>query len=175
MKYFVILTSFLALLGCKSNVQKLQISNIYAKPKRVSREIPGTATTHTYTTQMEVTERFVPLIYMLSKNAEVLKFRIQGNISSSGHAINQIRKIRFEKGENKGNSIKLRYYVEIKKYPGKESADVKGYNFIKDEIYIIPNDVKLIHIELYEDHINDTSAKNPKLIAEQTFNFFVKI
>ena len=82
--------------------------------------------------------------------------------------------IRFERGEQKGNTITLRYYVEIKKYPGKESADVKGYNYTKDEIYKIPNDVKLINIQLYEDRIDGIAATNPKLIAEQTFNFFEK-
>jgi hypothetical protein len=51
---------------------------------------------------------------------------------------------------------------------------VKGYNYAKDETYEIPNDVKLIDIQLYEDRIN-IAANNPKLIAEQTFNFFSKI
>ncbi|MCJ7936070.1 MAG: hypothetical protein MUW56_21190 [Chryseobacterium sp.] len=112
---------------------------------------------------------------MLSKNAETLKFRIQRNISSGGHTIHQVRKIRFEEGEQNGNSITLRYYVEIKKVPGKESADVKGYNYTKDESYKIPDDVKIIKIELYEDRINDTSDTKPKRIAQQTFNFFAKI
>lgn len=69
----------------------------------------------------------------------------------------------------------LRYYVEVKKIPGKESSDVVGYNYTKDEIYKIPNDVKIIKIELYENQIKDTSATTPKLIAEQTFDLFAKI
>ncbi|MEG0926678.1 hypothetical protein [Chryseobacterium sp.] len=175
MKYFIILTSFLALSGCKTGVQKLKISAIYTEPKKVTREIPGTDSTHTFTTRTEVTERLAPMIFMLSKNAEMLKFRIQGNISSSEHSIHQIRKIRFEKGEQNGNYMTLRYYVEIKKMPGKESANVQGYNYTKDEAYKIPDDVKLIKIELYEDRINEISDTNPKLIAEPIFNFFAKI
>lgn len=174
-RYLAVLTSFLALFGCKTNVQKLQISTIYTEPKRVSKEIPEIGAIQTYMSRKEVTERLVPLIYMLYKNAETLKFRMQGNISSSGHAVHQVRKIRFERGEQKGNTITLRYYVEIKKYPGKESADVKGYNYTKDEIYKIPYDIKLVYIQLYEDRIDDIAANNPKLIAEQTFNFFAKI
>lgn len=174
-RYLAVLTSFLALFGCKTNVQKLQISTIYTEPKRVSKEIPEIGAIQTYMSRKEVTERLVPLIYMLYKNAETLKFRMQGNISSSGHAVHQVRKIRFERGEQKGNTITLRYYVEIKKYPGKESADVKGYNYTKDEIYKIPYDIKLVNIQLYEDRIDDIAANNPKLIAEQTFNFFAKI
>ncbi|MGJ1366072.1 hypothetical protein [Sphingobacterium spiritivorum] len=112
---------------------------------------------------------------MTSKNAEILKFRIQGNISSGGLNINKIRKIRFEKGQQNGNNITLRYFAEVKMIPGKEGSDVVGYNYTKDETYKIPGDVKIIKIELYEDRIKNTSGTTPKLIAEQTFNFFAKI
>lgn len=175
MKYFIILTSFLTLSGCNTNSQKMQITAIYAKPKRVTREVPETGATHTYTTNKEVTERLKPVIFMLSKNAETLQFRIQGNISSGGHTINKLRKLRLEKGKQNGNTITLKYYIEIKKISGKESVYVLGYNYTKDETYKIPNDVKVIRIELYEDQINHTSGTIPKLIAQQTFSFFAKI
>ncbi|MGJ1267602.1 hypothetical protein ACR78F_08065 [Sphingobacterium spiritivorum] len=175
MKYCIILASFLVLSGCKTNAQKLQVTTIYSEPDRVTKEVPETGAVHTYTTRKEVTKRLNPMIVMTSKNAEILKFRIQGNISSGGLNIYKIRKIRFEKGEQNGNNMTLRYYAEIKKIPGKEDADVAGYNYTKDETYKIPNDVKIIKIELYEDQIKDTSGTAPKLIVEQTFNFFVKI
>lgn len=175
MKYFMVLTSFLVLSGCKTDAQKVKISAIYAEPKRITKEIPETGVAHAYTTHKEATERLDPKIFMLSKNAETLKFRIQGNISSAGHTINQVRKIRFEKGEQNGNTITLRYYTEVKRIPGKESANIRGYNYTKDEVYRIPADVKIIKIELYEEHINDSSDIKPKLIAQQTFNFFSKM
>lgn len=175
MKYFVAVTSIFVLLGCKSNTQKLQTSPIYTEPKRVTKEIPETGKIQTYTTRKAVTERLSPKILMLSKNTETLQFRLQGNISSSGHTIHQVRKIRFGKGERNGNTITLRYYVEIKKIPGKESANILGYNYTKDEIYKIPNDVKIIRVELYEDRSNNDLDSNPKLIAQQIFNFFPKI
>lgn len=171
----MILTSFVTLLGCKTDAQKLRISTIYTESKRVTREVPGTDSVHTLTTQKEVTERLDPGIFMLFKNAEILKFRIQGNISSGGHTMNRIRKIRFERGEHNGNSITLRYYVEIVKKPGKESANVQGYNYMKDENYKLPDDVKVVKVELYENSINTSSETKPKLIAQQTFNFFAKI
>ncbi|MDV4031665.1 hypothetical protein CMT49_06095 [Elizabethkingia anophelis] len=171
----MILASFLILFGCEANAQKLNVTTIYSEPDRVTKEVPETGAVHTYTTRKEATKRLNPMIVMTSKNAEILKFRIQGNISSGGLNINQIRKIRFEKGEQNGNSMTLRYYAEIKKIPGKEGADVAGYNYTKDETYKIPNDVKIIKIELYEDQIKDTSGTTPKLIVEQTFNFFAKI
>ncbi|MGJ1420153.1 hypothetical protein ACR79T_11050 [Sphingobacterium spiritivorum] len=175
MKYCIILTSFLVLSACKTNAQKLQVTTIYSEPNRVTREVPETGGKYTYTTRKEATERLNPMIFMISKNAEILKFRIQGNISSGGLNINKIRKIRFEKGEQTGNSITLRYFAEVKKIPGKEGSDVVGYNYTKDETYKIPGEVKIIKIELYEDRIKDTSGTSPKLIAEQTFNFFAKI
>ncbi|MCL1637216.1 hypothetical protein OZ664_06015 [Elizabethkingia sp. HX WHF] len=174
-KQLMILASFLTLFSCETNAQKLNITTIYSEPNRVTREVPETGGKHTYTTRKEATERLNPMIFMISKNAEILKFRIQGNISSGGLNINKIRKIRFEKGEHKGNSITLRYYAEVKKIPGKEGSDVVGYNYTKDETYKIPGDVKIIKIELYEDRIKDTFGTTPKLIAEKTFNFFAKI
>lgn len=175
MKHFVILTSLFALLCCKSNAQKLQVTAIYTEPKRVIKEISQTGEANTYATRKEVTKRLDSKVFMLSKNAETFQFRIQGNINSGGHTINQVIKIRFEKGEQNGNTITLRYYTEIKRIPGKESANVRGYNYTKDEVYTIPTDVKIIKIELYEEHINDSSDTKPKLIAEQTFNFFAKL
>lgn len=175
MKHFVILTSLFALLGCKGNAQKLQVTPIYSELKRVTKEIPETGTSYTYGTHKAATERLHPKIVMLTKNAEELEFRIQGNISSGGHTIYQVRKIRFEKGEQSGNTITLRYYIEIKRIPGKESANVQGYNYTKNEVYKIPRDIKVIKAELYEERINDPSDTKPKLIAQQTFNFFARI
>lgn len=171
----MILTSVLALSGCKNNVQELNISTIYTEPKRVTKEVPETGSIHTFTTRKEVTERLDPGVFMLSKNAEILKFRIQGNISSGGHTIQQVKKIRFEKGEQDGNTTTLKYYVEIKRIPGKESANIRGYNYTKEETYKIPNDVKIIRVEVYEDRINGVSDTHPQLIAQKTFNFFAKI
>lgn len=171
----MILTSFLALSGCKNKAQKLNISTIYTEPKRVAKEVPETGSIHTFTTKKEVTERLDPGIFMISKNAELLKFRIQGSISSGGHTINKVKKIRFEKGEQNGNTITLRYYTEIKRYPGKESADVKGYNYTKEETYKIPKDIKVIKIELYEERSNGITDIHPQPIAQKTFNFFAKI
>lgn len=175
MKHFVILTSLLAVLGCKNNTQRVQIIPIYSELQRGTKEITETGKIHTYTTRKTVTERLNPMIFIVSKNTEALQFRLQGNISSGGHTIHQIRKIRFEKGTQNGNTIMLRYYVEIKKIPGKESANIQGYNYTKDEVYILPNDVKVVKVELYEDPINDISDTKPKLIIQQTFNFFARI
>lgn len=136
-------------------------------PKGLQEKFRETGATHTYTTNKEVTERLKPVIFMLSKNAETLQFRIQGNISSGGHTINKLRKLRLEKGKQNGNTITLKYYIEIKKISGKESVYVLGYNYTKDETYKIPNDVKVIRIELYEDQ--SYIGYNPKAYCSANF------
>ncbi|WP_104381147.1 hypothetical protein [Sphingobacterium sp. HMA12] len=175
MKQFTILISFVALTGCKINTQRLQVSAIQTEPKRMIKVNPETGTTYTFTSRSRVTKRLPYQIFMLSKTAEKLKFRIQGNIYSSGHHINRIRKIRFEKGKQLGNAITLRYFVELQRKPGKENVNVEGYNYTKDEIYEIPHDVKIIKIELYEDRLNDHGPANPTLMTQQRFDFFAKI
>lgn len=92
---------------------------------------------------------------------------MQGNIYSGGHNIRQVRKIRFEKGDDAGDSLILRYYVEVRKIPGKENANVAGYNYSKDISYRIPKDVKMIKVELYEERQEQESK--PRQIAEQAF------
>lgn len=171
MKHFMILASFFALFNCKTNADKLQISSVFTEPKRVTREVPETGAVHTYSTYQEVTERLIPAVSLLYKEGNLLKFSIQGNITSRGHQIRKVSSIRFEQGEQVGNSITLKYYVNIKHIPGKEGATIAGYNYTNQENYQIPNDVKLIRVEVYEEHPN----QKPKLIVEQKFDFFAKI
>ncbi|QQT25550.1 hypothetical protein [Sphingobacterium spiritivorum] len=175
MKYFIILTSLWVVLSSNASAQKLKVTTIYTEPNRVTKEIPETGAVQHYTTRKEIAERLNPTILLISKKEKTVKFRIQGNISSGGHNIHQVSKIRLEKGEEKGNILTLKCFVEIKKIPGKESADIAGYNYTKDETCKIPDDVKAIKMELYEERITDPSGRTPKLIAEQTFNFFAKM
>ena len=171
MKYLMILVSIFALFGCQTKAQTLEITTIHIEPKRVTQEVPETGKQHTYTTYQEVTERSVPAVSLVSKEDNVLRFRIQGNISSRGLQIRKVSKIRFEQGEQLGNGITLKYYVNIKHIPGKEGATIAGYNYSKEEKYKIPHDVKVVHVEVYEEHPNQEA----KLIAKNKFDFFAKI
>ncbi len=54
----------------------------------------------------------------------------------------------------------LKYFVEIKLISGKEGANLRGYNYTKQETYKVPKGVKVIHIELFEDYtLRGTSYK----------------
>lgn len=168
MKHVLLLTSLFGLLGCSAEAQKkLEIEPVFVQRHQVSREIPETGGIHTYTTGREVTERLAPQIVRLDSAGGKLRFRLQGNIYSGGHNIRQVRKIRFEKGDDAGDSLILRYYVEVRKIPGKENANVAGYNYSKDISYRIPKDVKRIKVELYEER--QEQGSKPRQIAEQAF------
>lgn len=168
MKIIFILTSLFGLLGCSAEAQKkLKIEPVYVQPHRVSRETQETGRTHTYTTNKEVTKRLTPQVVMLDSADGKWRFRLQGNIYSGGHNIRQVKKIRFEKGDDLEESLTLRYYVEVRKIPGKESANVSGYNYSKDIRYSIPKNVKMIKVELYEEH--QEQEEQPIKVAEQVF------
>lgn len=171
MKYLMILASIFTLFSYQTKAQTLQIATIYTAPKQMTREVPETGEQHTYTTFQEVTERITPTVSLLSKEGNSLRFKIQGNIRSGGLRIRKVSKIRFEEGEQSGNGITLKYYVVVKHIPGKEGATIAGYNYSKEEKYKIPANVKVINIEVYEEHPNT----EPKLIAEQKFDFFAKM
>lgn len=68
------------------------------------------------------------------------------DITSTG-----LEKFDLKKENSLGNAITLRYFVELQRKPGKENANLVGYNYTKDEIYKIPHNVKIIKIESYED------------------------
>lgn len=168
---------FIPFLNCLGQ-NKLKIETIMAQPATVTAVVPETGRKYNRSTYVTVTKRVDPAIVLQTKADHQVKFLLQGNISSQGLSANKVRKIRFEKGNQQGNSITLKYYVEIVHIPGKEGATVHGYNYSKEEIYKIPKDINVIHIELYEDRIKQrTGSKSPKLklVANEIFDNFPEI
>lgn len=162
MKLFYILM-LIPFLNCSAQ-QKLKIETILVEPSRVIKENPETGKMIQHTTFVPVTASLEPKISVQRKEANTLTFLLQGNISSAGHSINRVKRIRFESAEQVGDSLTLKYYVEIKHIPGKEGGNVRGYNYTKVENYTLPKAVKQVYIELYEHRINLHSAsKQPKL------------
>lgn len=158
-------------LNCSAQ-QKLNIETILAEPSRITQEDPETGKTIQRTTLSVVTNVLKPMIKLQSKTNDKITFLLQGNISSSGHSINKVRRIRLEKVQQESNSVWLKYYVEIKYIPGKEGANVRGYNYSQEETYHIPEGVQSVYVEMYEDRINKKAgSKQPdlKLVAEQVF------
>lgn len=168
------LMMFLNFFSCAAQ-KKLHTETIFAKLARVTSKDVQTGRVFPNDTYIPITKRLEPEIILKKKDNNKFTFSIQGNISTGGHAINRVKKIRIEKGVQSGDTLTLKYFVEIKQIPGKESANVRGYNYTKQETYNIPKDVKVINIELYEDHtlkgINYKKEKL-KLVAQQTFEFY---
>ncbi len=156
-------------LNCSAQ-RKLNIETILAEPSRITQEDPETGKTTQRTTLSVVTNVLEPMIKLQSKANDKITFLLQGNVFSSGHSINKVRRIRLEKAQQEGNSVRLKYYVEIKYIPGKEGANVRGYNYSQQETYRIPKGVQSVYVEMYEDRINkkaDSKQPDLKLVAEQ--------
>jgi hypothetical protein len=164
----MILFSFLSCFAQK----KLKIETIISKTTTVTRVNPETGKQYTTSKFVEVTERFHPSINIKTEENNALSILLEGNITSAGLSCNRIKKIRYVKGKPLGDTITLKYYVEIKNIPGKESAGVNGYNYRKLISYKIPKDIKVVKVELYEDRISlKQNSKIPKikLVAEDIF------
>lgn len=172
--YIIILFAFV---GCSAQT-KLKVETILATPKIVTAQDPETGKKYQKTNFVTITQRLEPAIVMHEKNEKKIRFSLQGNINSGGHSIHKVRKIRFEKEKSLEHSILLKYYVEIVYVAGKEGANVRGYNYSKEETYTIPKGIKDIKIELYQDRVKQrTSSKNPKLklVAQQIVEFSTNI
>lgn len=166
----------LPLFSCHAQ-RKLKIETILAKTVRVSSQDPATGRIYNTNTRAPLIPRLDPRIVLESNSGNKLIFQLQGNVSSGGRSINKVQKIRSEKPERIEQTITLKYFVEIKNIPGKEGANVLGYNYNKEVTYKIPDGVKRIQVELYENRLNSGSTKHPKLklVAQETFNSPPKI
>lgn len=164
MKFLIlVLLTFCSVYACKAQ-NKLIIESILSKPKSVTRVVPETGKGYRSSTFVEVTERLQPKIIMQPLKNKLLLFEVQGNINSSGHSINHVKKIRFEKVITSKDTLTLQYFVEIKHIPGKEGNEIRGYNYKKQLDYKIPKGIKVIKLELYEDRISQrTGSQHPKL------------
>lgn len=170
MKLFYLLLC-ISFLNCSAQ-RKLNIETILAEPSRITQEDPETGKTIQRTTLSVVTNVLEPMIQLQVKENDKLAFLLQGNISSGGHSINKVRRIRLEKVQQEGNSVRLKYYVEIKYIPGKEGANVRGYNYSQEETYNIPEGIQSVYVEMYEDRINKKEGSQQpklKLVAKQVF------
>ena len=167
MKLLYILMLF-PFLSCSAQ-NKLKIETILAAPARVTAQNTETGRIYSQSRYVTQTARLEHAILMQNQSDNKLIFQLQGN----GLSINKVKKIRFEKSEPIGDSITLKYYVEIVNIAGKEGATVQGYNYSKMESYTIPKNAKVIKIELYEDRVTQrTGSKLPKLklVAEKSFD-----
>lgn len=158
-----------AFLSCSSS-SKLKIEPIVSTMARVNRTNKQTGEIVQSTQIVGKTARLDPKIIVVRQDAQHIGLQLQGHIGSGGHMMNRVKKIRLEQEAISGNSIRLKYRVEIKQLAGKESAHVRGYNYSKLENFKIPKGVTILQIELHEDFNNHLSSRRTKLIAEESIN-----
>ncbi len=169
MRNTIIVTILWMLSGCVSHENSLHITVIEGSPKRIVKENEMHQKQH-YNTYNDNAERLIPAIKILSKEHNSLKLSIQGNISSAGLSINKVKKVRLEEGKLVENRITLKYIVEIEKIPGKESANIRGYNYEQAVNYNLSKGVQYVKVQLYENYTESHFAERQTLVFEETFN-----
>lgn len=150
MNYFAIMI-FFSFLSCSCQ-NKLETAPIYTN---WSREVSYNSTNGDaiYSTKnVLITPRLPTGITVFSITSNTLKYQMHGAIGWGGHSIQKVRRIRTEQ-EQKGDTLLVKHYVEIKRIPGKESANIRGYNFTKNETIRLSDTVKIVSIELYKEFL----------------------
>lgn len=125
-----------------------------------------------YRQRVPIIDILEPQINIVHQKGTELKYQLQGNISSGGMSISQVKTIRLEK-EIIEDQLILKHIVMVKHPPGKEGNNVMGYNYMKEEKFKIPNGIKVIKIELHEERLNQrTGSRIPKerLLSEKTIS-----
>jgi hypothetical protein len=163
----LILTTFCSVYNCKAQ-NKIHIETI-----------TGKSITACERTEKGAYVRYRKTIYNVEvlKNEIIIKtntpqkidYQIKGNINSNGLNINHVKKIRIEQ-ELKDGVLILKHFTEIVGIAGKEGNDIMGYNYIQNENFIIPKNVKKIKFELYHEFSNQRTHKPTKLEFEKEIN-----
>ena len=175
MKYFTIMM-FFSFWSC-SGQNRIQIEPLYSKLSRELSHKTANGEEVYINRDVLITTRLNAEIDVLSENTNSINYQLRGNISSRGHSIRKISKIRLEK-EQFGDTLLLKHFVEIKRIPGKESANIHGYNYTKKETVKIPKGVKIVIIDMYEERLFDPIYRRESLeksyLVQKTINVFPK-
>ncbi len=160
--YMFLLCSLFSCKGAKS----ISIEPILASPKRIPVEHPETGRTSYRNTYVAHTPRCPADIQVLGYSGNQILLRIQGNISSSGFHKQKLHQISLHDNII-GDTLVLKYTINLKRIPGKASAHIQGYNYVTEKKYTVPKAIKKIQIELLEELINsNASAAHPKKLKE---------
>ncbi|MCA5005085.1 hypothetical protein [Sphingobacterium bovistauri] len=100
-----------------------------------------------YRKRIPLIEKLDPKIWNIEQFNNKIAYNIRGHITSAGHSINRIKKIKTKK-EIIDNTLYIIHYVLIKNNPGKENANIMGYNYVQTYTHKITQDIKKVKIEL---------------------------
>lgn len=139
---------FFSFFSC-SSPSKLQVEMVLSEPVRFkANEESGDKTTFR-NKRAAVSAQNESKIEVFNQHSKCINYQLQGFVSSSGLAINRVKRIGLEKVMT-GDSLLLKHIVEIVRIPGKEGNLVMGYNYTKNESVRIPDSVRFVRFELYE-------------------------
>lgn len=114
-----------------------------------------------------------PKIVVVSSQDNQIRYEIQSSIASSGLSIQKVRNIALEK-QIVGDTLIVNHIAHVVLKPGKESANILGYNYRKEQMIDLPSNIKQIQISLLEQRqFKDPDirkAKQPRLLTQTSFN-----
>lgn len=168
--YMAFLLSLLSCVGQKN----IQTEPILAAPAHVSVKNVETGRIGYRSTYVPITTSLPPKIIMINRIGDELTLSLQGKIASAGLSRERVKRVRLEQGNLYGNSITLKYIVEIERVAGKENANVQGYNYTTKVVYKVPEGAQVIKVELYEEIPAQAPNTKPqlKLMTSALFDFF---
>lgn len=161
-----IMFSLLSLFGCKISDRKLHIETVLGEYVKASRTAENGAHIR-YNKRITKTPLLEPKIDDIQKVDNKLAYNIQGHINAGGRTIYRIKNIRTDKIVQ-NDTLFIKHYVEIKTIPGKEGANVMGYNYSQKFNQKVQSGIKKVKIELYLHYQYRNSNKK---IAEELIVF----
>ena len=176
MRYILIIT----LIGIQSCISKpklfqskLTVETIYSKYD-INRIQQDDGSFKIEKKKIMLVERQLPEISIENRTRDKLDYEIKGNIVSGGLSIHKVKKIIQDK-HIANDTLFVKHYTQTIHIAGKEGATVEGYNYRQKESLNIPDSIKTIKIELYENRLNIPSnfkdQKKIRFLAECSINF----
>lgn len=152
MNRIMIIFSILSLFSCKIADNKLRIETVMGQYIKASKTTENGAHVR-YTTRKLAKPLVEPKIDSITLIKNELAYTIQGHINSGGHTIAQVANIRTKK-EFQNDTVFIIHYVEIKNKPGKEGANIMGYNYSQRFQHNLKSGIRKVNIELIHHYVS---------------------
>lgn len=156
---FVLLTLNISCQGQSKMETEVLVTDIKAFEKVLSNR----KKTNNERVYVDISQKLEPQILIHHKQEKEIIYRIQGNVKSGGLSINAPKKI-VSQHVMSNDTLIITNTVNIVGIAGKEGNNIKGYNYQQDEKLPIPNKIKIVKIQLYEEFSNQKSKEDNKIV-----------
>lgn len=116
---------------------------------------------------VDISQKLEPNILINDKQGNEIVYHIQGNVKSGGLSINVPKKIASHQIIS-NDTLVITHIVNIVGISGKEGSSISGYNYQQKELLNIPNEIKMVKIQLYEEFSHQKiKEKNRKVLLTE--------